>query len=240
MPVGAHAAGVRQHAPRLARHVGAHVPRPRSSRSGWRWPPRRGGAPRRPPASALGSTTCLAAWRCMCRDQAGDPFGLLLQAGRHVAQRGRRRQRHGGGQQVGVAVLGQAHGGADLGEPLLAQASGPPRPRMSMRVSAPVPASKPVARMITSSACTVPSASRMPSRHDLLDRIGLDAHRLHVRPQVGFQVVAFRAAPGACRSRSRAVSAARTAAGPSGAGASCSRTNSETSSLTFSSKNISA
>ncbi|SKZ68755.1 Uncharacterised protein [Mycobacteroides abscessus subsp. abscessus] len=54
-------------------------------------------------------------------DRITDPFGLLLQTGRHVAQRGRRRERRAGGQQIRIAVHHQAHGGADVTAPVLTE-----------------------------------------------------------------------------------------------------------------------
>src|SRR4051794_22488882 len=52
-------------------------------------------------------------------DAVADPLHLLLQAGRHVAQRRRGRERHRGREQVRVAVHLEAHGGADVPAPVL-------------------------------------------------------------------------------------------------------------------------
>ena len=56
----------------------------------------------------------------------------------------------------------------------------PSRPRRSMRSSAPVIASKPVAKTIMSSSYSCPSAVRMPARRDLLDRCAADVDQSDV------------------------------------------------------------
>ena len=115
----------------------------------------------------------------------------------------------------------------------------PPRPRISMRVSAPVPASKPVARMMMSSSWSVPSAVLMPVRRHAFDRVVPDADGLDVGAVVDLEIVglqrdAVRAEPVVSWDQQLAqlgvLNRARI----------FSRTNSETSSLTASSKNISA
>ena len=103
LPVGAHAADVGQHPPRLARHVRAQVPAGRLARSGWRRRSPRGGRPRRPRPPSSARSSDLPCSRT-CSIASADPLGLLLQAGGHVAQRGRGRERHRGGEQVRVAV----------------------------------------------------------------------------------------------------------------------------------------
>jgi hypothetical protein len=54
-------------------------------------------------------------------DAVADPIGLLLQAGGHVAQRCRRRERRGGREQVQIAVHLQPDRGANLPGPILFQ-----------------------------------------------------------------------------------------------------------------------
>src|SRR5438128_3906601 len=67
----------------------------------------------------------------------------------------------------------------------------PSRPRMSMRVSAPVPASNPVARMMTSSLWTVPSAVCTPSGVTRSIGLSLTPTIFDIGTMEGFQEVLF-------------------------------------------------
>ena len=171
-------------------------------------------------------------------DAVVDPLGLLLQAGGHVAQGRRGGERHGGREQVRVAVHLQAHGGADVRAPIVLERP----PAASADVDAGQRAGPGVEPGGQDDDVELVDACRRRSgcpSGTRVDRVVLTLTSVDVVAVVDLQVVRSPAARGAFRSRSRSASASHSFGSFSRARI-FSRTNSEISSLTASSKNISA